>query len=329
MDNRNPIGTRANAIHEGWRPGAHRLNTLAVMPNQLTDVAEGVEAEFMYQYVSSAPHFVKSQLEIATARIGGGVALSVRNDLTGYWSKALGFGFVERVGHDLISRVLNFYREQNTPQAVIQIAPSALPMDWDEIRARYDIRPESTWLKLSCPIEDFRPSETQLRVTAVGPATAAEWASVTLRGFGMPEEGLVDMLAASIQNPNFRPFAAWDGGEMVAAANLFLHGQIGSLNAAATLPEYRNRGAQSALLSARATEAANAGCHRLVAETGKPEGGASNSSMNNLLRSGLRTLYTRQNWIWRQATDPTREPSPGEASPPEQPPMGTSRELLR
>jgi hypothetical protein len=87
---------------------------------------------------------------------------------------------------------------------------------------------------------------------------------------------------------------------MIATANLFVHGEVGSLNSAATLPGHRNQGAQSGLLAARAKEAADAGCRWLVAETGKPADGSANPSLTNMLRSGLRPLYHRQNWIWRR-----------------------------
>lgn len=53
-------------------------------------ISQSAEAEFMYQYVSMAPPSARSKLGIDTTRIGGGVVLSVRNDVTGYWSKALG-----------------------------------------------------------------------------------------------------------------------------------------------------------------------------------------------------------------------------------------------
>ena len=58
---------------------------------------EGAEAEFMYQYESMAPRSAVTSLGIVTARIGGGVVLSMRNDVTGYWNKALGFGFAGEV----------------------------------------------------------------------------------------------------------------------------------------------------------------------------------------------------------------------------------------
>jgi GNAT superfamily N-acetyltransferase len=273
-----------------------------IMSEFLIDaLAEAAEAEFMYQYESLAPQSAKATLGIAAQRIGGGVALSMRNDVTGYWSKALGFGFAQPVTADLIDQVVKFYRAQHSPGAVFQIAPTVLPADWDAICLHHDIQPDSPWVKLACPIGDVGTAKTTLRVGPVAAENANEWASVTMRGFGMPEDGLVDMMAASAGNPQFHPFAAWDGDEMVATANLFVRDSIGSLNAAATLPSHRNQGAQSALLAARAKAAADEGCHWLVAEAGKPSEGEVNPSLNNLLRFGMRPLYDRQNWSWKPA----------------------------
>jgi hypothetical protein len=265
-------------------------------------LAEGAEAEFMYQYESNMPPSTRSAFGVTTTRIGGGVALSMRRDPTGYWSKALGFGFDEPITRDLIDRVIDFYRGEGSTGAVIQIAPSVLPPDWDDIRARHDLRPGSQVVKLWCPIDAFGPGQTGMRVGPVGPGDAEEWASVVLRGFGMPEEGIAEMLVASVGHPDFRPFAVWDGDHLVAGANLFVNGEVGSLNTGSTLPGHRNRGAQSALLAARAKEAANAGCRWLVAEAGRPAEGETNPSLNNMLRAGLRQLYVRQNWIWRPDT---------------------------
>ena len=118
----------------------------------------------------------------------------------------------------------------------------------------------------------------------------------------MPDEGLADMLTAGVACPNFRPFAAWDGDEIVATANLYINGAMASLNTTSTLASHRNRGAQSALIAARVKEAAAAGCRWLCAEVGRPENGEKNQSSNNLIRAGLRPLYDRRNWIWRSTT---------------------------
>ncbi|MET8369155.1 GNAT family N-acetyltransferase [Micromonospora profundi] len=262
-------------------------------------LAEQAEAEFMFQYEAGAPTDVRAALGMAATRMGGAVVLSMRHDPTGYWSKALGFGFDEPVSADLIAAVCDFYRAEATPAAVLQIAPDLLPADWDDICARENITGGSTWVKLAAEIGTLRPGHTDLRVGPVPPELHGQWASVVLRCFGMPEQHLGPMLTGAVRDPRFQPYAAWDGDEMVAAANLFVHGAVGSLNTGATLPSHRGRGAQSALLTARAAAAERAGCRWVVSETGRPDPGSSNPSLTNMLRVGLTPLYERRNWVWR------------------------------
>jgi len=253
----------------------------------------------MFRYESGANAVTSAALGIAAERIGGGVVLSMRADVTGYWSKALGFGFAEPVTADLIERVVDYYRSEKSPGATIQIAPQVQPPNWEGICARHHLRPDNSWIKLACSVDELMLSaETPLHIAPVGPDSVDEWARATLSGFGMPVDGLADMLAASALQQGFHPFAAWDGGQIVATANLFIHGEVGSLNSTATLAGHRNRGAQSALIVARAAAAIDAGCRWVVAETGKPGDGEANPSLNNLLRCGLRPLYERQNWTW-------------------------------
>jgi GNAT superfamily N-acetyltransferase len=276
-----------------------------VVDPHLVALAEGVEAEWMFQFEAIAPGPAASDLGIATRRLGGGVALSMRHDPTGYWSKALGFGLDEPVTDDLIREILDFYREQGNAVATVQLAPSVLPADWPQIIARHDLRPGGQIVKLACRAEEFsdRPSVTRLRVEPVRARDALAWATVVVRGFGMPTDGgLAETLAAVVDHPSVRPFAAWDDDEIVGGANLFIDQQVGSLNSGSTLPSHRNQGAQSALIAARARAAVDAGCRWLVAEAGKPPAGSTNPSLNNLVRAGLHPLYDRQDWNWNPAT---------------------------
>jgi hypothetical protein len=254
---------------------------------------EGIEAEFMYRYESDAPEATREQLGIKTARIGGGVALSVRNDPTKFWSKALGFGFDEPVTGDLIEELLAFYRSNQATQAVIQIAPDVLPADWDEIVAAHGLRPGSGINKLLARIEELQFGSSDLRIDEAGPEHAEEWATVALTAFGMPWEGLGDMMISAVTRGALRPFGAWDGDRMVAVGGLLVQGPLASLNTGATLAEYRGRGAQSGLIAARLKAAAAAGSEWVVSETAE-----SGSSLNNMRRAGLSSLYVRRNWLW-------------------------------
>ncbi|MEV4346302.1 GNAT family N-acetyltransferase [Actinoplanes sp. NPDC049596] len=258
----------------------------------MDEQAELTEAAFMHDYETRMPEAARARLGVAAARIGGGVALAMPNDPTSYWSKALGFGVTEPFTLAVLDEVLDFYRGHGVRQATLQLVPSVLP---DGFAGR-GLEKGSTWIKLGGDPAAVVAGPTDLRVAPVEEKHAEAWADVVLETFGMPSGDLTAMLASTAGRPEWRPFAAWAGDEIVAGANLYLYGDGAGLNAAGTRPSHRGRGAQSALIGARARAAAEAGCRRLFAETWQGEG---NQSLSNMLRSGLAPLYERENWTAR------------------------------
>jgi len=77
---------------------------------------------------------------------------------------------------------------------------------------------------------------------------------------------------------------------------LYTNGGTGWLGFAATLPAYRRRGAQTALLAARIRRAAELDCRTLFTETGEAVEGRPSNSYRNLLRAGFEPLYVRPNY---------------------------------
>ncbi|MFK3981752.1 GNAT family N-acetyltransferase [Micromonospora sp. NPDC050397] len=265
----------------------------------LTRIAELTEAELNLKCVTLMSERGRAARGMTGGRIGGGVSLVTRSDPSGgYWNKTLGLGFTEPVTEKLIGEVIDFHREQGSPSARLQIAPEVLPADWDDICSAYGLTPAEQLVKLACRIEDFKPGGTDLRVGPVGVEDAEQWAKLLFDIFGMPEH-FDSIFAAGVRSGEFLAFAAWDGDEMVAGANLYLNGEVASLNSGATRESHRRRGLQTALVAARAEAAAAAGCRWLVSETGKPAEGTSNPSLNNMIRSGLTPLYDRRSWVWQ------------------------------
>jgi hypothetical protein len=271
------------------------------VPSQISDSAllEKTEAEWMYRLESGAPPRILDEMGMAAARFGGGSAVAMRRDVTQYWNKALGFGFDEPVTGDLIAQVCAFFREHDVPVAVLQLAPSVLPADWDDICRANRLEPGGTWLKLSHDLGSVDRPYTDLRVAQVEMKDATAWAAALLRGFGMPEEGLLQMMAAVVGQPGFRCYAAWDGDEIVGVGNSFVDQGVAALWGASTLASHRRRGAQSALLAARLLDARAAGCRLAVAETGAEGPGEHNESLHNMRRAGFSARYERPNWVWR------------------------------
>jgi GNAT superfamily N-acetyltransferase len=111
------------------------------------------------------------------------------------------------------------------------------------------------------------------------------------------------MAASSVGRPKWRSYAVWEGERIIATGSLYVNRDYADMFGAATVPDARGRGAQFALLAARAREAKTAGCQWLVAETGAEKPGTHNTSLHNMLRAGLRPLYERVSWTWRRDYD--------------------------
>lgn len=250
----------------------------------------------MYQYAVNAPLIDQKTLGIAALRLGGGVVVSARNDPTRYLSKAAGFGFDEPVTPDLVDQILFEFRAEGVAAASLAFAPEVLPDDWAEIVASRGLRPGTRIVKLVARVEDFVPTESRLRIAPVTGDDATPWAEAVLTGFDTPSEAMRGMFAATVGHPQFHPFAAWDGARIVGGGNLFVHGAVAELKAGSMLPGARRRGGHAGLITARAAKARELGCGWLVTECVQPARGEQNSALNNMLRSGFKALYVRQDF---------------------------------
>lgn len=278
------------------------------MDNQITPAAaERSEFEGLRDFVSAPDTALRRKLGIAALLLdGGGGCISVLDDSSSYWTKALGFGFTQSITMDLIRQVTDFYREQGAPMATIQIAPSAIPADWDEICAQEGLSANGKRFKVACETEvaltkSSRGLSTDLRVEPVVSAHAAEWADVMMHQvFGMPPDDChTAMTKALVGRRGWYPYAVWAGDHIVAAATMYANGETAQFFAGATLVKWRRRGAQTALIAARAQAAHSAGCRWLVSEVALEKPGTHNTSLQNLKRMGFEVLYERTNWTWR------------------------------
>jgi ribosomal protein S18 acetylase RimI-like enzyme len=134
---------------------------------------------------------------------------------------------------------------------------------------------------------------------------------VMIDGFQSPDTGVVsapgelfprevlervfeDMAAAR----GFTRYVALIDGEVAAGGSMRLFEGVAQLCGATTLPRFRRRGLQTAMLHARLREAAAAGCDVAVVTT---EPGS--KSQQNVQRAGFALLYTRAVLIKRPPTD--------------------------
>jgi GNAT superfamily N-acetyltransferase len=132
-------------------------------------------------------------------------------------------------------------------------------------------------------------------------ADRREWMDVVVEGFAAPDTGVVSAPGESFPREaveqamadvasarGFVQYVAQIDGRIVGGASQRITNGVAQLCGAATLPPFRRRGVQSALLYARLHDARRAGCTIAVVTT---EPGS--KSQENVQRSGFELLYTR------------------------------------
>jgi hypothetical protein len=140
-----------------------------------------------------------------------------------------------------------------------------------------------------------------ISVETVSPADLPSLCEVLVDAFASPDVGGVGgdaippadeirrwfLITMSVDG--FRGYVARIGGTIAGGGALRIDGDIAQFSGAGTLPAFRRRGAQTALLRARLADAAAAGCTVGVVVT-QP----GSKSQQNVQREGFGLLYARQ-----------------------------------
>lgn len=135
----------------------------------------------------------------------------------------------------------------------------------------------------------------RISVRVIEPAEAQQWSDVNARGWSHEHPDLREFIlesgAISTACPSNRCFLAYYDDVPGAAGAMTIHNGIALFGGAATVPEFRRRGLQTALLNERMRYASDQRCDMamMVALPGS-------DSQRNAERKGFRIAYTRIKW---------------------------------
>jgi len=142
-------------------------------------------------------------------------------------------------------------------------------------------------------LEEPGPGSAAVRVAVLEDVQI--WADVSARGWAYQNPELIGVVkqfgAIAFARDESPCFLAELDGQPGAAGSLSIHDGVALFAGAATVPEMRRRGLQSALLQERMRYAFHHGCDlaMMVAEAG-------GESQRNAERKGFRIAYTRTKW---------------------------------
>src|SRR5271165_1766166 len=225
---------------------------------------------------------------IAAEVIAGGVAFS--GGLNYPANQIVGMGLYGEVTANDVDQLEHFFRSRGMPSTVV-ISPLADPTLLEALSPRgYRIREFNSVLILRINPDALASPPPGVTIERVTPETPVS--EHVFDGFAVVP-GALAFLA--------RIEGAVAGG---CVGRIIAEARIAALSGAATLPLFRQRGVQSALIARRLQEAADAGCDYAVVSTMPGSG-----SQRNMERRGFRVAYTKVVMVreWPEIT-----PAPGE-----------------
>jgi hypothetical protein len=270
--------------------------TSKLSPQEIAQLVELGEGEACAEMLClSAPADVAADFGLQMERVGSAIALITKKMDLMLFNRVIGLGLMEPATETMVDDIVALYHNAGIQNFAVQLSPPAQPPAlpaWLEARG---LPRRDNWAKVYRGVEPPPPVPTDLRIESIGPDQAVAFATVACTAFGMPDT-LRPLLAGSVGQPGWRHYLAWDGDTPVATGALFIRGGVGWLGAGSTLPSYRRRGAQGAIMAQRIQDGIELGCRWLITETDE-----ANPSYRNMMRTGFELAYQRPNYIFQPA----------------------------
>lgn len=205
-------------------------------------------------------------------------------------NRAIGLGFEQPLSAPQLTDLRAFYQRQGKGRWFVECSPDAA-IDPADLLGAGGVRGGSQ-IKLVARLDTLAnlPSPGVEVVEAL-PADRAAYMDLVGSTLGVPEP-VRPGIVSTIGHPGWHFYFAVAESRAVAGAALCVQEAGAWFGLAATLPMFRNRGAQTALLLRRLQDARAAGCQWVSAEA-SPETTTPNPSLRNMKRLGLRELYHR------------------------------------
>jgi GNAT superfamily N-acetyltransferase len=238
--------------------------------------------------------------EVVVAPIGGGVA--VHTGAGSPANKLAGLGFANLPPAADLEVIEQAFALRRSPLQVefASLGDPVIPRMLS--RRGYELIGFENVLGLPLDVATLEEIGTgAITVERAGPDDTSTWMDAVATGFLHPDtfdgpvshesfsrEVIEQVFGDTFATPSFERFIARNGGVVAGGASLRIHQGVAQLAGAATLPDHRRQGVQTALLRHRLLDAARRGCDVAVVTT-QP----GSKSAENVQRFGFAVLYVR------------------------------------
>jgi len=262
---------------------------------ELAQRTEAIEHEVLTSLYTNCPATTKKALGFRLVNIDDALLLTAKADSNIMLNRVHGLCTDKEIKPSTIQKIAATYNALGINNYFLHLYIEDQPQASQQQLINAGLVEARGWMRFIRDSSTPPPATSELRVEKINGEQADAFARIVCSAFEL-SEAAVPMIAALANDPRWHLFASFDGDTMAGAGAMFVQDDIAWLDWAATTPQYRCKGSQSAIMVARIESARSLGCQHIVTETGEAVEGDPQHSYKNILKHGFNEMRIRQNY---------------------------------
>jgi GNAT superfamily N-acetyltransferase len=277
-----------------------KTNDGAMLSDPSTDEIvelEQIEMDARTDMFSAAPDDFSRHFGLSAKRMNDFMLIAIKKSPRNAHNRSLGMGLARSVDKATLEEALGWLRDHCGPAWAIPLTPTAQLSDLPNWLSEKGLTPKPGMARFRrLATEPALAVDCRYEVRLATAEHATDFGLTLKEGFEM-DEGFDTWLAALCGRPYWRTYVAYDGSTPAGAGAMFIKDGRAWIGLGTTLPAYRGRGVQRAVLARRVSDAAALGAKIVTVETFHASGQPPNDSTRNVIRAGFSFVYFRPEYI--------------------------------
>ncbi|TYS58445.1 GNAT family N-acetyltransferase [Sutcliffiella horikoshii] len=257
-------------------------------------IVEQSEIDVLEDRLNRVATLNENAMGVELKRFGNAVAFSVKSIPGPSFNTVKG---ISGENIDDLDEIVDFYTSRGIP-ARFEVTPGNASTDIFRKLSTLGFFQSGFHTALYRPLSPVEPvmggADTAVQIEKISLEDFDIFGELYTSGFGMPV-AFKDYVTANnkvlAESKPWTFYLASVGGEPAGIGVLYVKNDVATLAASATVPEFRNKGVQTALIQKRMQHAVDEGCRYLVGQAA-----FGSVSQKNMERAGLKIAYTNAVW---------------------------------
>jgi GNAT superfamily N-acetyltransferase len=214
-----------------------------------------------------------------------------------FFNNVVGLGVDAPATADDLREIASAYEGRSQTRWAVVVAPPAAEAGLDALLLGHGLEHGSDFAKFVRSTERPPVVASELRVERIDADDADIFAAINVAAWELPAAA-AGWFTGCVGRAGWLHYLCYDGSDPIATAAMYVKDGLAWTSWAATRPDGRGRGAQSALIAFRIRDAADLGCSHIHTETYDEQADNPSQSYRNLTRAGFELAYWRPNYYY-------------------------------